>query len=363
MKPAIRRVFLWKKYERSFMKLPKAYATSVRKRAIDMTLSVNPLGCSPRVINALSSVQMTEVSSYPDADRFIGLLATTYGVAKENCILGNGSEMLIKLVSQAFLTPGDTVLVEAGSFFLFSKEPELCGATVRFFDAGSATKPRTRPAMLFMANPTTPGGIERSADQLNTVIDALNPRVVVIDEANAEFCDATMIDTLRARKNLIVLRTFSKVYGLAGLRIGAAFGTVGVIRRMKEFIQPFPVSAQALNAAQAALSDNAFITKTKRFIASERRKMTNALTRRGFRVSASVTNNLFVSRSDNAAIIRALESRGVSVIDGKFFPGNTMKGFRISLKDTRTNIEFLKRLDSALACVSKNNLLPSKEVV
>ncbi len=345
------------------MKLPKAYATSVRKRTIDMTLSVNPLGCSPRVLEALTAVPMTEVSRYPDTDSFITLLAATYGITKENCILGNGSEMLIKLVSQAFLTPGDTVFVEAGSFFLFSKEPQLCGATVRFFDASSVTKRRSRPALLFMANPTTPGGIERSTVQLNAVIDAINPRVVVIDEANAEFCDTTMIDTLRARKNLVVLRTFSKVYGLAGLRIGAAFGNDRVIRRMKEIIQPFPVSMQAIKAAQAALSDKAFIEKTKRFIASERRKMTQALIQRGFRVSASVTNNLFVSRSDNAAVIRALATRGVSVIDGKFFPGNTTKGFRISIKDKRTNGEFLKRLDAALACVSKNNLLPSKEVI
>ena len=345
------------------MKLPKAYAKSVRKQSIDMTLSVNPLGCSPRALQAVRKSTREAVSLYPDAEILTGSIAQKFNVSEDNILLGNGSEMLIKLVSQAFVRKGEIAAVEEGSFFLFSKEPLISGGRIRFITVGSVKKMKQRPAILFIANPTTPGGIDRSDEALCATIDAIDPKIAVIDEANAEFRSGTMITRLRTSKNLIILRTFSKAFGLAGLRIGIAFGNADLIETMNEYIQPFPLTAPALAAAGAALADDEFIRKTRRFVAEERAFLTKALTKRGFSVSPSVTNNLFVSRSDNAAVVKALEQNGVSVIDGTFFPGNKIPGFRISLKDRQTNRLFLQKLDEALACVTQYNLLPSKEVL
>lgn len=345
------------------MTIPKAYATAVQKRAVDMTLSVNPLGCSPRARKAANAQTTTGISLYPDAGILIRALSQKFNVPENGILVANGSEALIKLISDALLSPGKTAAVESGSFFLFSKEPKLTGATVRFFDNADSTRFKKRPDLLFVANPTTPGGVNRTNDVLLSTIDRLNPVVAVVDEANAEYANDTMIRELPKKKNLIVLRTFSKVYGLAGLRIGMAFGNPFLINRIREYQQPFPVTSTGIAAAIAALSDDTFIEKTKRFVASERTMLTKALVKRNFTVSQSVTNNLFVTRPDNDVIVQELEKLGVSVINGSFFPGNTVPGFRISVKDKRTNRLFLQKLDEALACVSKYNLLPSKEAV
>jgi len=291
---------------------------------------------------------MSAISAYPDPTPLIESLAKAFRFGKQGILLGNGSEQLIKLVSQAFLTPGDLAMVEAGSFFLFSKEPALAGGTVKFFDFTAPRRSKIRPALLFIANPTTPGGINRTNAAIREVIDLINPRVAVVDEANGEFRDETMISEIQNRKNIIVLRTFSKVFGLASLRIGMAFGKPKLIEKMSEFLQPFPVTSVGLAAAAAALADTEFIERTKRFVSRERAVLTRELTARGFTVSPSVTNNLFVSRPDNARIIRGLARRNVSVIDGAFFPGNSSPGFRISLKDRKTNRAFLRILDEVL---------------
>jgi histidinol-phosphate aminotransferase len=138
-----------------------------------------------------------------------------------------------------------------------------------------------------------------------------------------------------------------------------ALGNAKRIAEINEFQQPFPVSSVALIAAEAALKDTAFLRATKQFIASERSFLTKALTKRGFQVSQSITNNLFVSRADNQKIILALAAKDVSVIDGTFFPDNKLVGFRISLRDKKTNRTFLARLDEALACLTPNKLLRS----
>ncbi len=341
------------------MKLPKAYATNVQKKRIDMTLSVNPLGCSPRALRALRTVSMKQIQTYPDQMPLLTRIAKTFGVRINNILLGVGSEQLIKLISSALLSRGSTVAIESGSFFLFSKEPILAGATPMFFDFDNPPKPRERPDMLFIANPTTPGGLDRTNRDILNVIDTINPKIAVVDEANGEFRNDSLISELPTRPNLIVLRTFSKALGLAGLRIGMALGNAKRIAEINEFQQPFPVSSVALIAAEAALKDTAFLRATKQFIASERSFLTKALTKRGFQVSQSITNNLFVSRADNQKIILALAAKDVSVIDGTFFPDNKLVGFRISLRDKKTNRTFLARLDEALACLTPNKLLRS----
>lgn len=343
------------------MKLPKAYATQVKKRSVDMTTSVNPLGCSPRALKALGCMRVSDIAKYPNQQPLIQILAKQFAVPEASVLLSAGSEQLIKLIAIAFTQKNSRVAVESGSFFLFSREPSLRGADIQLFDTTNQKTMPKKPDLLFMANPTTPGGVNRSVPQLLSVIDMIRPKIAVIDEANGEFTDQTVIPQIRTRTNLIVLRTFSKALGLAGLRVGMAFANTDIIKTLNEFQQPFPVSSTALIAAEATLNDTAFLDKTRKFIAEERIFLSRQLTQRGFTVTQSVTNNLFVMRNDAKAVIRKLAGLDVSVIDGSFFPGNTAKGFRISLRDKRTNRKFIARLDQALACLGTKKLLGSKE--
>jgi histidinol-phosphate/aromatic aminotransferase/cobyric acid decarboxylase-like protein len=121
------------------------------------------------------------------------------------------------------------------------------------------------------------------------------------------------------------------------------------------------VSTLAAKLAVAAINDRAFIKKTLSFIQKERQFLTRELNRLGLTVSNSVTNNLFVEVNNATEVIRELNREGVSVINGTFFPGMTKEGFRISLKDRKTNRLFIKKLTGVLACINKKTLLPSKE--
>lgn len=340
-----------------------SYAQSVQKKRIDLTLSVNPLGCSPRVKTLLETLSIRTISDYPDSSRLVQNIAASFDIKPTSILLGNGSEQLIKLICQTFLRQSDTVFVENGSFFLFSKESMLKNAPVTFFSPDTLKMPDKPIRLLFLANPTTPGGVKRSNKKIGAILTTLKPAVAVIDEANGEFCDETFVRQLKKRTNVIILRTFSKAYGLAGLRIGFAIGNEKLIQILSQSQQPFPVSSISILAAETALTDTAFIEKTKRYIASERRQLTDGLVALGCTVSDSVTNNLYISCPRSADVVRTLASKNISVIDGSYFPGNILPGFRISIKDKRTNRIFLQTMQKILACHTQDNLIGSKEIV
>ncbi len=345
------------------MDLTKVYAQNAGKKNIDLTLSINPLGCSPCAIRALKNFAADDVSRYPNTGPLINALTKKFRVSKDNIVLGNGSEQLIKLISQTFLKKGDLALVQVASFPLFTKESQIAGAKVAFFDPENPLS-SVNPSVLFMSNPSTPTGEVFSRKTVTSLIKTFPDAIIVIDEANGEFADgASFINNAKESSNVIILRTFSKVLGLAGVRIGCAIGASVIIQKLQDVQQAFVVSSIACKLAVASLNDQEFISKTKKFIATERATLTSALVKRGFTVSNSVTNNLFVSRPDAKQIIQQLSDRSVSVIDGSFFPGLTTPGFRISIKDKKTNKLFLQKLDEVLACTNKNKLILSKEVV
>lgn len=329
------------------MKLPKLYAQATSSGSIDLTLSVNPLGCSPRVLKALSAITMADISSYPKTSTFISLLAKRMNYDTSNIILGAGSEQLIKLIAQSILNKSDVVLVEKGSFGLFTKESLLKNATVKTVSLEEMIS-MPKPKIIFIANPKTPTGEVTDFKLLKKLISTMKTSFVVIDEANGEFLEKSLISDAVKAGNVITLRTFSKVIGLAGLRIGFAVGSKQVISQLSEFQQPFPVSQIAINLATTALKDKAFINNSKRFIDNERTFLTKELKKRNLKVSNSVTNNLFISTTSSSKLVVELAKRGVSVIDGSFFPGIETPGFRISLKDRKTNRLFLKKLDEVI---------------
>lgn len=344
------------------MQLPKLYTEQVNKGSIDLTLSVNPLGCSARALKVLKKLTVNDLSNYPDTKDLVNFLAKNFRVAPGDVLLGNGSEQLIKLISQTFLSEGDLALVQVSSFALFTKEAKLTGAKTKFFDPANSRR-GVNPKLIFLSNPSTPTGEVFSARTLVNLTEKFPKSIIVIDEANGEFNTESFLNNAVKSTNVLVLRTFSKVLGLAGLRVGVVFGPTRLIKNLAETQQPFPVSSVALKLAATALRDKAFVNKTKKFIAFERAKLTEELTNRGLTVSNSVTNNLFIGTPFAKRLIKELSKLGVSVIDGSFFPGLTDPGFRISIKDQKTNRLFLQKLDLAISCIKNKKLLRSKEVI
>lgn len=328
------------------MQLPQSYTLTVPTDSIDLSVSVNPLGCSPRVVRRLRKLTAANLSRYPDTKQLEKQIAARFGILPELVLLGSGSEQLIKLVAQTFLEPGDVVAVQKGSFFLFAKEALLARSRVRWWGV-NGTRRVQKAKLLFLANPATPTGEALTNRQIRAVIGRISPEITVIDEANGEFWRESFIGQPSAVSSLLVLRTFSKAFGLAGMRVAFMTGSAQLLARLREAQQPFPVSSMAILAVSEALRDEQFIKQTVAFVAAERAFLADELRARGFLVSNSVTNNLFIQVASEVAAVTALQEVGVAVVAGSFFPKNPLKGFRISIRDTETNRLFLDRLDEA----------------
>ena len=345
------------------LQLPKLYAQDIDKLTIDVTLSENPLGCSPAVSEALSRLSPSDLVQYPDLSPLRSALAAQYAVSPDVVVIGTGTEQLIKLIAQTFLCRGKRAFVQNGSFVVFTKECKLAGAFVRGVDPSDIRRIPTNADLIILCTPNNPTGEIIPLDQIMKILTRVPSCPVIIDEANADFTDETMMPSVQTDERIIILRTFSKAFGLAGLRCGFAVGSTRFMKQVALAQQAFPISGVAVRLALAAMRDRDFVEKTRRFMRIERTFLRNELMKRNCIVSASVTNTLFVQVPQQKDIVQRLVQEGVSVVDGSFFPCITQQGFRIALRDKRTNRAFLRAFDSALSCKTNKILLRSKELL
>lgn len=330
------------------MKLPKVYASQKTDSLIDMTLSTNPLGCSPEVLIAMSKIGSAEISDYPSEIELKKSIAKLVNTKSENVLLGSGSEQLIKLLAQTLIATGDLAFIQQGSFPLFTKEIKLAGGNIEYFDPNNLES-NLKPKLIILSNPSTPTGEVFSQDVIEELLINYPESILVVDEANGEYINKSSIQYINNRENVIVLKTFSKVYGLAGLRIGFAIGKGKVFDSLVEAQQPFGVSSVACMLTQAAISDQDFVERSKAFVKDERNLITKKLRALGFEVSNSSTNNLFISGNNIENVLEKLIRAGVGVIDNSYFPELKTKGFRISIKDKATNQKFLSVIEKIVS--------------
>lgn len=338
------------------MKFPKLYATDIEKKSIDLTLSENPLGCSPRVIQRLLSLKKEDISSYPDSRKLMQCLERKFNVKDSQIVLGSGTEQLIKLVIQTFISKNSLVCIQRGSFPLFLRESLIAKANTILINPLSPGSNK-KPTIIILCSPNNPTGIELPTKLIISICKRFPKAIILLDEANADFSEITNIPRIRSQNNLIILRTLSKAFGLAGLRVGFAIGSTSLIQKIKKNQQPFPITNPSVEAAIAALEDINFLNKTKNFITKERNRVRNKICALGLKVSESVTNTLFISSPISKRIIRELSKQNVSVVPSSFFPGLKTPGFRIALRDVQTNSRFLTILKQTMACLDNKNLV------
>ena len=323
--------------------MKKLYAKSVKRLAIDMTLSENPLGCSPDVLAILRNIDVEDVFKYPDMETFIAKVSSIFGVSSNNLMVGTGSEQLIKLIVQIFVNQDDTVAIPRSSFDVFSKEAGLKTNNVEFVKIKNLLGAKNRFKLIFLCNPNNPTGEKLDNQFIGAVIQNNPKSLIVIDEATGEFLgnDESFVKKSLGLENVIVLKTVSKVFGGAGLRVGFAFGNRLLIRKLNDSQQAFPISCISAKLALACLKDTEFVRRTKEFIARERNFIRNELEGMGFEVSNSITNNLLITDKGNPGLVKMLADKEVSVVDAKFFPGSRVAGFRVAIRDKVTNRKFL----------------------
>lgn len=294
---------------------------------IKLASNENPLGVSPRAQEAIRAA-LGELARYPDGNGFElkQALAKRYGVDGGCIVLGNGSNDVLELAARVFLCPGQEAIYSQHAFAVYPLAVQATGAhgievPAREFghdlDAMQrAVTPKTR--LVFIANPNNPTGTLVHPGALEEFLSHLPADVVVVlDEAYNEYLEETVkadsIGWLRRFPNLIVTRTFSKVYGLAGLRVGYAFAHAGVADLMNRVRQPFNVNSLALAAATAALDDHDFVRGSFELNRAGMEQITAGLKRLEIKFIPSYGNFVSFRVGDGAAVFRKLLATGVIV--------------------------------------------------
>jgi histidinol-phosphate aminotransferase len=324
----------------------------------------NPLGPSPRAVEAIEK-SLGRVHLYPDsaAHDLRQKLAEYHGVDASQVILGAGSTELIYLAARTFLTPQDESLTSESSFYIYRLAVSEAGAGCRLvpmrdmtFDLGAirrAVTPRTK--VIFIANPNNPTGTMFPTREFESFLDGLPPRVlVVLDEAYYDYVERPdychTFERFVSRETLLVLRTFSKVHGLAGLRVGYGIGHSELIAELDRVRPPFDVSRPAQAAAIAALEDGEHVARS---VESNRREMkfiTAELTLLGIRFTPSVGNFLLIdtTRDCEHDFLRLLEE-GVIVRPMKLYDFPT--SLRVTIGTHEDNEAFLEGMRRVMGSV------------
>jgi histidinol-phosphate aminotransferase len=328
--------------------------------AIKLASNENPFGPSPKAVEAARRA-LSDIHRYPDASAFRlrEALSARHGVSPTEILPGNGSNELLELLIRTFTTAEDHVVFAEPSFVVYRLASLAHGVpftavplrdeTHDLERMAEAVTPKTR--LLFVANPNNPTGTHVGQQALETLFRTVPEHVIVVmDEAYFEYADAPDYpdsSRLRAlRERLVVLRTFSKIYGLAALRVGYAIGPAPLVDYMNRVRAPFNVGAPAQEAALAALSDVEHVEKCRRTNATERARVGAALTRLGLRVAPSQANFVYVVLGRPAQpIYDALLRRGVIVRPFASLPN----ALRVTIGTPEENDRFLSSLEEVLA--------------
>jgi len=294
---------------------------------VKLASNENPRGPSPKVLAAIAAAA-ADVTRYPDGNGFAlrSALAARLGVAQESLVLGNGSNDILELVTQAFLTPGDEAIYAQHAFAVYPLATHARGAKgveVPAKDYGhdlpamlAAITPRTR--VVFVANPNNPTGTWIASAAMEAFV-AKVPRevVVVLDEAYDEYLApadrSRSVAWVGRYPNLIVSRTFSKAYGLAALRVGYGVMDASVADLLNRVRQPFNVNSLAQAAAIAALADTAYVEESARMNREGMRQIEAGLAKLALASVPSHGNFLLVQVGDGARVYGALLRDGVIV--------------------------------------------------
>ena len=290
---------------------------------IKLASNENPLGPSPKAIAAMRD-KAAQVHLYPDGNAFYlrQRVAEKLGAAPANLIFGNGSNEIIEFVSRALLGPNTNIVVSQYCFAIYPIAAHLAGAnciSVPTKDFGHdlaamrvAITPETR--IVFVANPNNPTGTRASNEAVMELVTSIPDEVLlVMDEAYFEFIDdaPNLLPLISEKQNLLLMRTFSKIHGLAGLRVGYGIGHPDFIAALQKIRHPFNLNALAQAAALAALEDEEHVRATRENNTEGLRFFENAFAEMGIDTVPSHANFILSKVGDGQEIFEKLQQHGI----------------------------------------------------
>ncbi len=334
------------------------------KEVIKLASNENCLGPSPKALKAVRD-NLKNINRYPDAASYYLKkgIARRLGVKDSQLVIGNGSDEVIVLATKAFVGPGDEVVIARPTFLIYEIVSQAHEAVIKSvpltgglrYDLKAMKDAVTgRTKIVFIANPDNPTGTYVTKRELEDFLKGLpGDLIVFLDEAYFEFGRASFRDYpdgteyLGRRQGLIVARSFSKAYGLAGLRVGYGVADAGVISCMEKVREPFNINLLAQAGALAALDDRAFLRRSIAHVIREKVFISSAFEKMGLRHVPSATNFIIVDvKRDCKDVFLALLKEGVIVRDMKAWGFDSY--IRVTVGTRAENVKFIAALKRVL---------------
>ena len=304
--------------------LPSYHPPLAGRDGLRLDFNENTVGCSPRVLERLRQLGPEQLARYPEREPVEAGVADILGVAAPELLLTNGVDEAIHLLCETYLGPGDEALIVVPTYSMYRIYMMATGAQVINVAAGKdfgfpadelckRITPRTR--LIAIANPNNPTGTVAPLEELLRVVRSARAAAVLVDEAYFEFYGQSVLPGRREFPNLFLARTFSKAYGLAGLRIGVLIGDVDQMRAVRGVSSPYNVNAVALACLPEALRDQAYIQQYVREICESRARLESALKAGGIESWPSRANFVLARVGAAPSFVEQMRRRGILVRD------------------------------------------------
>jgi len=274
-----------------------------RRGKLRLDFNENPVGCSPKVLEMLKSLKREDLAIYPEYDKLQEEIKSQFDVERDQLILTNGVDEGIKLMIDTFISLEDEVLLPIPTFSMFEIYASIVGCQITkilynsdlsFPTEDLLDKISNRTQLIILANPNNPTGSIINKEDIQQIIQtAYNKGILVfLDEAYYDFYGKTYLPLINKYDNLIVSRTFSKAYGLAGLRLGVLFSNKSIIKAFKKVLSPYSVNNLAVMAALTALDDIEYVKDFSKMVKKNRKYVKEELETLNLKVYPSETNFL-----------------------------------------------------------------------
>jgi histidinol-phosphate aminotransferase len=331
---------------------------------IKLASNESPLGVSPKAVRAMKKA-CAEMHRYPDGGAYYlrQKISKHYGFPPDHFIFGCGSNEIIEFIGHSFLYPGVSAVMSEKAFVIYkiicgmfgadAVEVPMKGLTHNLKAMLKAIRPDTR--VIFVCNPNNPTGTMVKEKEVAAFMKKVPENILVVfDEAYAEITYKKMPDTLsyvRENRNVIVLRSFSKAYGLAGLRVGYGIAKPEIIQALEKPRQPFNVNSMAQIAAAAALDDHGFVRRSRRTYKNGAALIMKACSEMGLVFEPPVANFILIKVGNGFEVFNELQKKGVIV--RPMAPYNLPEWIRISIGTEAENMKFLTALKEVVNATKK----------
>ncbi len=331
--------------------------TGSRCGKLRLDFNENTVGCSPWVIEALNRAATRGfVATYPEYEQARKKIGAFLGVSGSQVIFGDGTDELIDSVVRTYVAPGDDVLMPRPTFRMFEFYTQVSSGAPKQVDYRlpelefpleefiASIGPRTK--LIAMASPNNPTGDALTLKAIETVLEAAGDRAVLIDEAYFEFHGVTALDILPRYPNLFVSRTFSKAYGMAGLRVGCLVSSADNIEQVRKGRSPYSVNSLAVECALAAIDDQAYVADYVDQVLKARELLCGTLKELGVGFRPTNANFVLMNLGERAdGICAALRGKGILLRSRtRTIPG----AVRVTVGTTEQTIKFLAALKEVL---------------